>query len=69
MIIDQPPKVARTPEVDAKSMRELFPGRIHVSIAGFGQSGPRADLTSCDLIGEGYSGNMDVTGRRRLAAR
>jgi crotonobetainyl-CoA:carnitine CoA-transferase CaiB-like acyl-CoA transferase len=32
------------------------------SITGFGLTGPRSDLASYDLVAEGYSGVMDLTG-------
>ena len=35
---------------------------MHVSITGFGLHGARSDWTCYDLIAEGYSGVMDVTG-------
>jgi crotonobetainyl-CoA:carnitine CoA-transferase CaiB-like acyl-CoA transferase len=35
---------------------------IHVSITGFGLVGERADMPCYDLIAEGYSGVMDMTG-------
>jgi len=35
---------------------------IHVSITGFGLRGARADMPCYDLIAEGYSGVMDMTG-------
>jgi crotonobetainyl-CoA:carnitine CoA-transferase CaiB-like acyl-CoA transferase len=35
---------------------------IHVSITGFGLSGARADMPCYDLMAEGYSGVMDMTG-------
>lgn len=48
--------------IDAQTLRELHPGLIHVSLTGFGLSGERADLPCYDLIAEGYSGVMDLTG-------
>lgn len=47
---------------DARSMREKRPRLIHVSLTGFGLSGPNAALPCYDLIAEGYSGVMDLTG-------
>jgi crotonobetainyl-CoA:carnitine CoA-transferase CaiB-like acyl-CoA transferase len=35
---------------------------IHISITGFGLAGERADMPCYDLIAEGYSGVMDMTG-------
>jgi crotonobetainyl-CoA:carnitine CoA-transferase CaiB-like acyl-CoA transferase len=57
--------VARTQRklgLDAPALRSLNPRLIHVSVTGFGVSGPRADLPCYDLIAEGYSSVMDLTG-------
>jgi crotonobetainyl-CoA:carnitine CoA-transferase CaiB-like acyl-CoA transferase len=35
---------------------------IHVSLTGFGMRGPRADMPCYDLIAEGFSSVMDLTG-------
>jgi crotonobetainyl-CoA:carnitine CoA-transferase CaiB-like acyl-CoA transferase len=48
--------------LDAVSLRALNPRLIHVSITGFGLRGSRADLPCYDLIAEGYSSVMDLTG-------
>jgi crotonobetainyl-CoA:carnitine CoA-transferase CaiB-like acyl-CoA transferase len=48
--------------IDYATLRALHPGLIHVSITGFGVSGARSDLPCYDLIAEGYSGVMDLTG-------
>ena len=48
--------------LDAQTLRALNPRLVHVSLTGFGVSGPRADLPCYDLIAEGYSGVMDLTG-------
>jgi crotonobetainyl-CoA:carnitine CoA-transferase CaiB-like acyl-CoA transferase len=48
--------------LDDASLRALNPRLIHVSVTGFGLSGGRADLPCYDLIAEGYSGVMDLTG-------
>jgi crotonobetainyl-CoA:carnitine CoA-transferase CaiB-like acyl-CoA transferase len=57
-----PPRVAGKLKVDAEALRAVRPDIIYVSITGFGLSGDRADWTCYDLIAEGYSGIMDVTG-------
>lgn len=49
-------------QLDAASLRPLNPRLIHVSLTGFGLNGARADLPCYDLIAEGYSGVMDLTG-------
>ena len=48
--------------LDAKSLRRLNSRLIHVSLTGFGTEGARAELPCYDLIAEGYSGVMDLTG-------
>lgn len=48
--------------LDSATLRPLNPRLIHVSLTGFGLTGPRADLPCYDLIAEGYSGVMDLTG-------
>jgi crotonobetainyl-CoA:carnitine CoA-transferase CaiB-like acyl-CoA transferase len=57
--------IARTQKklgLDPLTLRALNAGLIHVSLTGFGVSGKRADLPCYDLIAEGYSGVMDLTG-------
>jgi crotonobetainyl-CoA:carnitine CoA-transferase CaiB-like acyl-CoA transferase len=48
--------------VDYASLMLVKKDLIHVSITGFGLSGSRADMPCYDLIAEGYSGVMDMTG-------
>lgn len=48
--------------LDAEALRKQHPGLIHVSLTGFGLSGPNAGLPCYDLIAEGYGGVMDLTG-------
>lgn len=48
--------------VDVERLCALKPDLIYVSITGFGMTGERADWTCYDLIAEGYSGIMDITG-------
>ena len=48
--------------LDAATLRALNPELIHVSVSGFGLQGSRADLPCYDLIAEGYSSVMDLTG-------
>jgi crotonobetainyl-CoA:carnitine CoA-transferase CaiB-like acyl-CoA transferase len=55
-------RIQRKLGLDAASLRPLNPRLIHVSITGFGLRGGRADLPCYDLIAEGYSGVMDLTG-------
>ncbi|ANN80442.1 CaiB/BaiF CoA transferase family protein [Bordetella flabilis] len=48
--------------LDYATLKAFNPGLIHVSVTGFGLEGPRADLPCYDLIAEGYSGVMHLTG-------
>lgn len=48
--------------VDADTLRSINPKLIHLSLTGFGLQGERADMPCYDLIAEGYSGVMDLTG-------
>ena len=52
--------------VDAQTLRAINPRLIHLSLTGFGMTGARADLPCYDLIAEGYSGVMDMTGETEM---
>lgn len=62
VVVNLPPRVARKLKVDAESLQSVRSDLIYVSITGFGLKGERADWTCYDLIAEGYSGIMDITG-------
>jgi len=62
LVLNQPPRVARKLGVDADSVQALRGDIVYVSITGFGLGGERADWPCYDLIAEGYSGIMDLTG-------
>lgn len=61
-IVNQPPALARRRGVDPETVRGENGRIVYVSITGFGLEGERADWTCYDLIAEGYSGVMDLTG-------
>ena len=44
------------------ALRKVNPGLIYVSISGYGRTGPYADRGGYDLIAQGMSGLMSVTG-------
>ena len=48
--------------IDFEALRCVKPALIHVSITGFGLDGARSEMPCYDLIAEGYSGVMDMTG-------
>lgn len=62
VVVNVSPRVARKLKIDAATLRALRADLIYVSITGFGLEGERADWTCYDLIAEGYSGIMDLTG-------
>jgi crotonobetainyl-CoA:carnitine CoA-transferase CaiB-like acyl-CoA transferase len=45
-----------------ESLKEENPGLIFCEISGFGRTGPYAHLGGFDLIAQGYSGLMSITG-------
>ncbi|MEO1328951.1 MAG: CoA transferase [Pseudomonadota bacterium] len=45
-----------------ESLRAANPGLIYVAISGFGRTGPYADRGGFDLIAQGMSGLMSITG-------
>ncbi len=62
VIVNQRPRVQKKLGLDAEACKALRPDVVHVSIIGFGLEGKRSDWTCYDLIAEGYSGVMDITG-------
>jgi crotonobetainyl-CoA:carnitine CoA-transferase CaiB-like acyl-CoA transferase len=56
------PGVAARLGADYETLRELNPGLVHASVSGFGQTGPYAMRPGYDLIAQGLSGVMSVTG-------
>jgi crotonobetainyl-CoA:carnitine CoA-transferase CaiB-like acyl-CoA transferase len=62
MVLNQPPRVTKKLGIDAGTVRGIRPDILYVSITGYGLDGIRADWPGYDLIAEGYSGIMDMTG-------
>ena len=56
------PGVTKRLRVDYATMAGINPRLIYTSISGFGQTGPNADRPGFDLIAQGMSGIMSVTG-------
>jgi len=54
-------------KIDYETIKSINPKIVFVSITGFGLKGERANWTCYDLIAEGYSGIMDLTGERDSA--
>jgi crotonobetainyl-CoA:carnitine CoA-transferase CaiB-like acyl-CoA transferase len=62
MLLNLVPRAQRKLGLDSAVSRDLNPRLIHASLTGFGLTGDRAELPCYDLIAEGYSGVMDLTG-------
>jgi crotonobetainyl-CoA:carnitine CoA-transferase CaiB-like acyl-CoA transferase len=56
------PGVAARLGADYETLAELNPRLIYASVSGFGQTGPYAQRPGYDLIAQGLSGVMSVTG-------
>jgi crotonobetainyl-CoA:carnitine CoA-transferase CaiB-like acyl-CoA transferase len=56
------PGVAARLGADWETLREFNPRLVHASLSGFGQTGPYAMRPGYDLIAQGLSGVMSVTG-------
>lgn len=62
LVTNQPLSVQRKLGLDYETLKSIRSDLIFASITGFGLTGSRANLTCYDLIAEGYSGIMDITG-------
>lgn len=62
VMLNQVPRVQEKLKTDPASLQKLNPGVIVASVTGFGLTGERKDKPCYDLIAEGYSGVMDLTG-------
>ena len=49
--------------LDAQSLQAQNPDLIYLSLTGFGQTGPRAQQAGYDLLLQGLSGLMSLTGQ------
>ncbi|MCK4784868.1 MAG: CoA transferase [Desulfobacteraceae bacterium] len=57
-----PPGYLEQIGLDFEVLTQANPELILVSVTGFGQSGPRRDDKSCDLVASAYGGQMYVSG-------
>ena len=64
LVLNMTPRVQEKLGLDYAKLQAKFPRLIHASLTGFGLSGSRSDHPCYDLIAEGYSGIMDLTGER-----
>ncbi|HZN25927.1 MAG TPA: CoA transferase [Burkholderiales bacterium] len=62
VIVNLVERVQRKLGVDYGSLSAVRPDLVYVSLTGFGLKGTRKDFPCYDLIAEGYSSVMDLTG-------
>jgi crotonobetainyl-CoA:carnitine CoA-transferase CaiB-like acyl-CoA transferase len=62
VIVNLVARVQKKLRVDYASLKAIKPDLVYVSLSGFGLTGERKDFPCYDLIAEGYSGVMDLTG-------
>ena len=62
VIVNLVARVQQKLGVDYATLKALKPDLVFVSLTGFGLSGARRDFPCYDLIAEGYSSVMDLTG-------
>jgi crotonobetainyl-CoA:carnitine CoA-transferase CaiB-like acyl-CoA transferase len=58
------PGVTASLNIDYNTIRELNPGIVYCSISGYGQTGPYAHKGLFDLVAQGMTGLMSVTGEK-----
>jgi hypothetical protein len=62
VILNQLPRLQAKLGTDYATLKGAREDLIHVALTGFGLTGERADRPCYDLIAEGFSGVMDLTG-------
>ncbi len=62
VVHNQVPRVQEKLGTDPERLQALNPGLVVAAVTGFGLTGERRDKPCYDLIAEGYSGVMDLTG-------
>jgi len=62
LVLNMTDRIQKKLGLDYQRLEARFPQLIHASLTGFGLQGKRGDLPCYDLIAEGYSGVMDLTG-------
>jgi len=62
LVVNLNERVQQKLGIDYARLQPMFPRLIHASLTGFGLRGARSHLPCYDLIAEGYSGVMDLTG-------
>lgn len=58
------PGVTKKLGIDYDSLKKINPSLIYLSISGYGQTGPYSQKGGFDIMAQGLSGLMDMTGER-----
>ncbi|WP_066298652.1 CaiB/BaiF CoA transferase family protein [Bacillus sp. FJAT-29937] len=58
------PGVTKKLGIDYETLKEINPGLIYCSISGYGQTGPYSQKGGYDIMAQGMSGLMDMTGEK-----
>jgi crotonobetainyl-CoA:carnitine CoA-transferase CaiB-like acyl-CoA transferase len=59
------PGVTKKLEIDYDTLKQINPQLIYCSISGYGQTGPYHQKGGFDIMAQGLSGLMDMTGERK----
>ncbi len=62
VVTNQVPRVQSKLKTDYESLSAVKPDLIYLALTGFGLTGERKEMVCYDLIAEGHSGIMDLTG-------
>lgn len=69
LVLNMTPRVQQKLGLTYEALKTRAPHLIHACLTGFGLTGERCDYPCYDLIAEGYSGIMDLTGEPESAAQ
>lgn len=58
------PGVTKSLKIDYETLKELNPGIVYCSISGYGQTGPYSHKGGFDLVAQGMTGLMSMTGEK-----
>ncbi len=69
LVVNMTPRVQNKLGLSYATLKKQLPKLIHASLTGFGLESARRDFPCYDLIAEGYSGIMDLTGEMNTPAQ
>lgn len=60
------PGVTKSLGIDYESLKKINPGLVYCSISGYGQTGPYSHKGGFDLVAQGMTGLMSMTGEKGM---